>query len=213
MCDIKTQLLSDDGAAAICDTLSDTVSMTSDVSNDQIYQQIVLQHNDHLLQQHQQQLHQTTQSLMMASSMLVGSSSSNTNNVGGEQTNINNINNNNNFNTDHDDLVTNHNHGHYSSANVFGSIDSMNGPLMSLPLNNMPAMSSSRSSMVGHLIMNSTSNLKTMHINVHELIMENHALREKLKEVTTDRDRLVCEVSNLRLEMDMIELKRLPEER
>lgn len=50
-------------------------------------------------------------------------------------------------------------------------------------------------------------------INVEELIRENIALREKLKEITTDRDRLLCEVANLRLELDMAELKRLPEER
>uniref|UniRef100_A0A182LRG5 Uncharacterized protein n=1 Tax=Anopheles culicifacies TaxID=139723 RepID=A0A182LRG5_9DIPT len=51
------------------------------------------------------------------------------------------------------------------------------------------------------------------YISPQELEMENHWLREKLKEVTADRDRLLCEVSNLRLELDMAELKRLPEHR
>lgn len=61
-------------------------------------------------------------------------------------------------------------------------------------------------------MMNAATN-KVLHINVHELLIENRSLREKLKEVITDRDRLLCEVSNLRLELDMAELKRLPEER
>ncbi|KAI9586844.1 hypothetical protein GQX74_002691 [Glossina fuscipes] len=60
-------------------------------------------------------------------------------------------------------------------------------------------------------MMNAATN-KVLHINVHELLIENRSLREKLKEVITDRDRLLCEVSNLRLELDMAELKRLPEE-
>lgn len=45
------------------------------------------------------------------------------------------------------------------------------------------------------------------------LARENAWLKEKLKEITADRDRLLCEVANLRLELDMAELKRLPEER
>lgn len=45
-----------------------------------------------------------------------------------------------------------------------------------------------------------------------DLSRENFWLREKLKEVSTDRDRLLCEVANLRLELDMAELKRLPED-
>ncbi|XP_052889708.1 uncharacterized protein LOC128298019 isoform X2 [Anopheles moucheti] len=49
------------------------------------------------------------------------------------------------------------------------------------------------------------------YISPQELEMENHWLREKLKEITVDRDRLLCEVANLRLELDMAELKRLPE--
>ncbi|XP_052862795.1 uncharacterized protein LOC128269385 [Anopheles cruzii] len=50
-------------------------------------------------------------------------------------------------------------------------------------------------------------------VSPQELEMENHWLREKLKEITVDRDRLLCEVANLRLELDMAELKRLPEHR
>lgn len=50
-------------------------------------------------------------------------------------------------------------------------------------------------------------------LSAQDLAMENHWLREKLKEVTSDRDRLLCEVANLRLELDMAELKRLPEDR
>ncbi|XP_049545623.1 uncharacterized protein LOC125957174 [Anopheles darlingi] len=49
------------------------------------------------------------------------------------------------------------------------------------------------------------------YVSAQELEMENHWLREKLKEITSDRDRLLCEVANLRLELDMAELKRLPE--
>ena len=49
---------------------------------------------------------------------------------------------------------------------------------------------------------------------------ENHWFKEKLKEISTERDklkierdRLMCEVANLRLEIDMAELKRLPEDK
>lgn len=47
----------------------------------------------------------------------------------------------------------------------------------------------------------------------NDIMSENYWLREKLKEIQLDRDRLLCEVANLRLELDMGELKRLPEER
>ena len=47
----------------------------------------------------------------------------------------------------------------------------------------------------------------------NEILNENYWLREKLKEIQSDRDRLLCEVANLRLELDMGELKRLPEDR
>lgn len=46
-----------------------------------------------------------------------------------------------------------------------------------------------------------------------DIASENYWLREKMKEIATDRDRLLCEVANLRLELDMAELKRLPEDR
>lgn len=45
-----------------------------------------------------------------------------------------------------------------------------------------------------------------------DMSKENYWLREKLKEITSDRDRLLCEVANLRLELDMMELKRLPDD-
>lgn len=46
--------------------------------------------------------------------------------------------------------------------------------------------------------------------SVDELLRENNALHSKVKELSIERDRLLCEVSNLRLELDMSELKRLP---
>lgn len=54
--------------------------------------------------------------------------------------------------------------------------------------------------------------INTIKINIEELLRENFALREQIKKIITDRDRLLCEVSNLRLELDMSELKRFPEE-
>ncbi|GAB0087890.1 uncharacterized protein DMENIID0001_022470 [Sergentomyia squamirostris] len=47
---------------------------------------------------------------------------------------------------------------------------------------------------------------------MEDLARQNYFLREKLREVTSDRDRLLCEVANLRLELDMAELKRLPDD-
>lgn len=49
-----------------------------------------------------------------------------------------------------------------------------------------------------------------MGFSVEDLLRENSLLHAKLKEVSIERDRLLCEVSNLRLELDMFELKRLP---
>ncbi|KAI8040406.1 hypothetical protein M5D96_006349 [Drosophila gunungcola] len=46
--------------------------------------------------------------------------------------------------------------------------------------------------------------------NADDLLRENNALHAKIKELSLERDRLLCEVSNLRLELDMSELKRLP---
>lgn len=46
-----------------------------------------------------------------------------------------------------------------------------------------------------------------------DIAAENFWLREKLKEITNERDRLIREVANLQLELDMGELKRLPEDR
>jgi hypothetical protein len=45
------------------------------------------------------------------------------------------------------------------------------------------------------------------------LEQENTWLRAQLENVAKDRDRLLCEVASLRLELDIQELKRLPEER
>lgn len=46
--------------------------------------------------------------------------------------------------------------------------------------------------------------------NVEDLLHENNVLQSKLKELSIERDRLLCVVANLRLELDMAELKRLP---
>lgn len=50
-------------------------------------------------------------------------------------------------------------------------------------------------------------------ILLDDITAENYWLHEKMKEITADRDRLLCEVANLRLELDMAELKRIPEDR
>lgn len=46
----------------------------------------------------------------------------------------------------------------------------------------------------------------------NDVMSENYWLREKLREIQSDRDRLLCEVANLRLELDMGELMRMPED-
>lgn len=46
--------------------------------------------------------------------------------------------------------------------------------------------------------------------NVEDLLHENKVLQSKVKELSIERDRLLCLVANLRLELDMAELKRLP---
>lgn len=53
----------------------------------------------------------------------------------------------------------------------------------------------------------------TLPVLLDDIATENFWLREKMKEITADRDRLLCEVANLRLELDMAELKRIPEDR
>ncbi|KAM7357985.1 brefeldin-resistant Arf-GEF family protein schizo isoform 2-T3 [Cochliomyia hominivorax] len=187
MCDTKK--LSFDGSIGtvesehgFCENPSDTISMKSDIG---------VNRNDHQ-QQSEQKLQHKTQSLLMASAMLVGCSS----NVGVNNNSRNHHNSNN--NNESDSLISQH-QGHYSSSNVFGSTDSINAP----GLQHVPPTSSNKIP---------TSDFKIMQINVQELLIENQTLREKLKEITMDRDRLLCEVSNLRLELDMFELKRLPEE-
>ncbi|XP_046809190.1 IQ motif and SEC7 domain-containing protein 1 isoform X1 [Lucilia cuprina] len=213
MCDTKKQLSIDasssgerDAGPGICDNIFDTISMTSDISADHIDHQVVQQQRHEYQQlQNQQKLQQTTQSLMMASAMLVGCSS----NVVGVNNNSSCINSNpNNNNTNNEGDISYNNsqlQGHYSSSNIFGSTDSMNVPLMALPLSVIPTTTAMSNN-------GTPISQKTMQVNVHELIMENQSLRDKLKEITVDRDRLLCEVSNLRMELDMFELKRLPEE-
>lgn len=61
------------------------------------------------------------------------------------------------------------------------------------------------------IVNNNNNNANPMMID--EIASENYWLREKMKEINADRDRLLCEVANLRLELDMAELKRLPEDR
>lgn len=60
---------------------------------------------------------------------------------------------------------------------------------------------------------NTTNNNANPNLLIDEIASENYWLREKMKEINADRDRLLCEVANLRLELDMAELKRLPEDR
>lgn len=60
---------------------------------------------------------------------------------------------------------------------------------------------------------NNNNNNTNPSLLIEEIASENFWLREKMKEINADRDRLLCEVANLRLELDMAELKRLPEDR
>lgn len=62
------------------------------------------------------------------------------------------------------------------------------------------------------VVNNNNNNTNASHL-IEEIASENYWLREKVKEINADRDRLLCEVANLRLELDMAELKRLPEDR
>uniref|UniRef100_W8B7D4 Uncharacterized protein n=1 Tax=Ceratitis capitata TaxID=7213 RepID=W8B7D4_CERCA len=87
-----------------------------------------------------------------------------------------------------------------NDLNIFGSSESVG--VMATPTGPQPSLAPQIAAAVN-----------TVKINVEELLRENRALREKLKEVTADRDHLLCEVSNLRLELDMSALKQLPEQR
>lgn len=62
-------------------------------------------------------------------------------------------------------------------------------------------------------VVNNNNNNTNASQLIEEIASENYWLREKVKEINADRDRLLCEVANLRLELDMAELKRLPEDR
>ncbi|XP_055382294.1 uncharacterized protein LOC129612625 isoform X2 [Condylostylus longicornis] len=96
-----------------------------------------------------------------------------------------------------------------SSGNGSGNVAAAGSNGVTPTLINQNQLSKSISNM--NINMNINPGNITQIINIDELILENYALREKLKEITNDRDRLLCEVSNLRLELDMQELKRLPE--
>lgn len=198
-----------DAGSALCDSTSDTISATIDNSIDQTDQQkLSKEHNQQQIQSWQT-IHQTTQSLLIASSMLVGTASK----LGGRIDNNTSCNINNNNNSAEISSGNNRFHdGHYTSENTFCSADSMNGHLFPMALNVGATVLHQKASNEQN-VMNRMSNVKTVQINIHDLVIENQSLREKLKEVTADRDRLLCEVSNLRLELDMFELKRLPEER
>lgn len=67
--------------------------------------------------------------------------------------------------------------------------------------------------MTGSTTANNNNNAANPAQLLDEIATENFWLREKMKEISADRDRLLCEVANLRLELDMAELKRLPEDR
>ncbi|XP_054734716.1 uncharacterized protein LOC129242178 [Anastrepha obliqua] len=136
-----------------------------------------------------QQLHQTTQSLAIASSMMAGfgydpnSVANNGGSIGAGA-----------VGSGSNSIVR------YNNLNIFGSNESVG--VMATPTVTTPSLAPQIAAAVN-----------TVKINVEELLRENRALREKLKEVTADRDHLLCEVSNLRLELDMSELKQLPEQR
>lgn len=51
-----------------------------------------------------------------------------------------------------------------------------------------------------------------MDISKINLAQENQWLKSQLAEISQQRDALLCEVEKLRLELDMAELKRLPED-
>ena len=74
-------------------------------------------------------------------------------------------------------------------------------------------VSSSGSIVAPATVVNNNNNNTNPNQLIEEIANENFWLREKMKEINADRDRLLCEVANLRLELDMAELKRLPEDR
>lgn len=51
-----------------------------------------------------------------------------------------------------------------------------------------------------------------MDLSKINLAQENQWLKSQLAEISQQRDALLCEVEKLRLELDMAELKRLPED-
>ncbi|XP_036325918.1 uncharacterized protein LOC118738962 [Rhagoletis pomonella] len=146
-----------------------------------------------------QQLHQTTQSLAIASSMMAGFGydPSNSNIVGG----INGGGSNSAGAVGTNCITGTNSILRYNDLNIFGSSESVGVMATVTPTATTPSLAPQIAAAVN-----------TVKINVEELLRENRALREKLKEVTAHRDHLICEVSNLRLELDMSELKQLPEQ-
>lgn len=145
-----------------------------------------------------QQLHQTTQSLAIASSIMAGFGYDPRNSdvvggiIGGDGAGAVNTSN----------ISGNNSIVRYNDLNIFGSSESVGVMAAVTPTVTTPSLAPQIAAAVN-----------TVKINVEELLRENRALREKLKEVTADRDHLLCKVSNLRLELDMTALKQLPEQR
>ncbi|XP_017482222.1 PREDICTED: uncharacterized protein LOC108371227 [Rhagoletis zephyria] len=147
-----------------------------------------------------QQLHQTTQSLAIASSIMAGfgyDPSNSSNIVGG----INGGGSNSAGAVGTNSITGTNSILRYNDLNIFGSSESVGVMATVTPTATTPSLAPQIAAAVN-----------TVKINVEELLRENRALREKLKEVTAHRDHLLCEVSNLRLELDMSELKQLPEQ-
>lgn len=105
-----------------------------------------------------------------------------------------------------------------SSSHLSSSSSMSNGPPPVLPQLPPPSSLSSLSSASFEAVA-STAVAATKSISrppdalLEDMASENYWLRQKMKEITADRDRLLCEVANLRLELDMAELKRLPEDK
>lgn len=78
---------------------------------------------------------------------------------------------------------------------------------------NVPLTDNNNDITNANININTNTNNNDNDNNVDEILRENQFLRLKLQELTIDRDRLLCEVSNLKLELDMIELKRLQNDR
>lgn len=113
---------------------------------------------------------------------------------------------------DNDNMVlSNESNSHLSSSSSMS-----NGPPPSLPQQPPPSSLSSLSfEAVASTAVAATKSISRPPdaLLLEDMASENYWLRQKMKEITADRDRLLCEVANLRLELDMSELKRLPEDK